>query len=260
MMTFNYALAVYLSWGAVVALLALIVRMPAGVWHERRPVQLDNPLFERSASSFAIMLFPDRARGFAELHRVTRPGGRTVVSGWTGPDRFEAFDLFLSALNAAFPDMPPAPAPPSVFSLANPARFAAEMEAAGFAEVEVDFVARDLEVSDFHECWEMFTIGAPPIQALLDRMGPESGLRLKDSLRSIVGDRYGDGAIRSRTWPPSGPAWWCEVRRGRVPDSEGLSRPQTRLTSIRREPTPFRYPVNSIFPASGAPGFEPGIP
>jgi len=75
-------------------------------------LELEDASFDAAASSFALMLFPDRARGLSELRRVLRPGGRAVVSGWAVPDKFEVFGLLLGAISAAFPDMPPPPALP----------------------------------------------------------------------------------------------------------------------------------------------------
>jgi ubiquinone/menaquinone biosynthesis C-methylase UbiE len=47
---------------------------------------LEDGSFDCAATMFAVMLFPDRARGFSELHRVVRPGGRVVVPGvWPVP-------------------------------------------------------------------------------------------------------------------------------------------------------------------------------
>jgi len=159
-------------------------------------LELEDASFDRAACSFALMLFPDRAKGFSELHRVLRPGGRAVVSGWAGPDKFEAFGLFLEAMRNALPDIPPPPAPPPVFSLANPADFKAQMEAGGFNDVEVEFVSRDLEVAGFEDLWAMLTVGAPPVQVLLDRIGPDGRDRLRDVLGRIVEQRFGSGAIR----------------------------------------------------------------
>jgi len=159
-------------------------------------LDLEDASFDRAASSFALMLFPDRAKGFSELRRVLRPGGRALVSGWAGPDKFEAFGLFLEGLETAFPEMPPPPDPPAIFSLADPVSFKTEMETAGFRAVEVDFVSRALEMSGFDEMWALLTSGAPPIQVLLDQIGPSGEARLRDTLREIVGRRFGDGPIR----------------------------------------------------------------
>lgn len=157
---------------------------------------LEDARFDRAACSFALMLFPNRAKGFSELRRVLRPGGRAVISAWAGPDKFEVFGLLLDAMRTAFPDMPPPPQPPPVFSLADPANFSSEMEAGGFHDVEVDFVARDIEVANVDDLWAMLTTGAPPVRALLDRVGPDGQTRLLDALRGIVGQRFGGGAIQ----------------------------------------------------------------
>ena len=159
-------------------------------------LELEDASFDAAASSFALMLFSDRHKGFAELCRVVRPSGRVAVSGWAGPDKFEAFGMFLAALDAAFPGMPPPPVPPPVFSLADPAAFGAQMERAGFRDVEVDHVARDTELPDFETIWLMLTAGAPPVQVLFDRIGPSGKERLRDELREIIEDRFGTGPIR----------------------------------------------------------------
>jgi len=150
---------------------------------------------DRAACSFALMLFPDRAKGFSELHRVLRPGGRALVSAWAGPDRFQALGLFLEAMRRAFPDMPPPSAPPPVFSLADPAAFKAQMSEAGFQNVEVDFVARELTLDGFNDLWGMLTTGAPPVQALIERVGPEGRERLSATLSEIIRERFGNGPL-----------------------------------------------------------------
>jgi SAM-dependent methyltransferase len=159
-------------------------------------LELEDNRFDRAASSFGMMLFPDRAQGFAELRRVLRPGGKAMISGWAGPDRFGAFSLFIEALSQAFPDMPPPPTPP-VFSLADPAKFKAELEAVGFTDVKVDFVERDLELPNFDAVWDMLTAGAPPAKMLFDRLGPGGKERVHEVLAKIVKERFGYGPVRT---------------------------------------------------------------
>ncbi|MCP3168112.1 class I SAM-dependent methyltransferase [Myxococcus qinghaiensis] len=43
---------------------------------------LPDQKFDAAFSLFGLMFFPDRPRGFRELHRVLVPGGRAVVSSW----------------------------------------------------------------------------------------------------------------------------------------------------------------------------------
>lgn len=157
---------------------------------------VEDSRFDRAACSFALMLFPDRAKGFSELRRVLRPGGRAVVSGWAGPDKFEMFGLFLDATRRAFPELPPPPTPPPVFSLADPAVFKAEMEAGGFDNVEIVSASRDLELAGLDDFWAMLTTGAPPVQVLLDRLGLDRQKRLRNVLCETIKERFGDGPIR----------------------------------------------------------------
>jgi len=159
-------------------------------------LDIEDSSVDAAACSFALMLFPDRVCGFRELCRVVRPGGRAAVTGWAGPDRFEAFGLFLTAFQKALPDMPPPPSPPPVFSLADPARFTQEMETAGFRDVEVDFIEREQELDGFDHAWSMMTVGAPPVQVLFDRIGTEGRDRIHDAMEQIVDERYGEGPFR----------------------------------------------------------------
>lgn len=158
-------------------------------------LELEDSSFDAAACMFALMLFPDRRKGFAELRRVVRPNGRVAVTGWAGPEKFEVFGLLLAALRAAIPDMPAPASPPPVFSLADPAGFKAEMEAAGFRDVEVEYVTRDMEVPDFEAAWSLLTVGAPPVQVLFDRIGPAGQERVRDQMREILYQRFGEGPI-----------------------------------------------------------------
>ena len=94
--------------------------------------------------------------------------------------------------------MQPPPAPPPVLSLADPASFKSQMESAGFDDVEVDFVSRDLEVAGFDTMWGMLTSGAPAAQMLFDRVGPGGKNKLRDTLAGITEKRFGAGPLPLR--------------------------------------------------------------
>ncbi len=159
-------------------------------------LSVESNTFDRGACCFGLMLFPDRGKGFSELCRVIKPGGRVMVSGWAGPDKFEAFALFLSALKRAVPDMPPPPAPPPVFSLADLGTFKSEMESAGFVGVETDYVTREIEIPGMQDIWRMMTSGAPPVQMLFDRIGESGKGKVEEALAAIVEEKFGSGPIK----------------------------------------------------------------
>ena len=67
---------------------------------------------------------------------------------------------------------------------------------AGFADVEVSYVSRDLELPDFAAVWKMMTAGAPPVRVLLDRVGADGQAKLEQVLAAIVAKRFGAGPVR----------------------------------------------------------------
>jgi hypothetical protein len=75
-------------------------------------------------------------------------------------------------------------------------RFETEMKAAGFRDVEVDYVPREIELADADQVWGMMTSGAPPVKMLLYRIGSEGESRLRDALNAIIEKRWGGGPVR----------------------------------------------------------------
>jgi len=158
-------------------------------------LELEDASFDRAVCMFGLMLFPDREKGFSELKRVLRAGGKALVTGWAGPDKFEAFGLFIETMGKAFPDMPKPDKPMPVFNLANLDNFKAEMELVGFKNVLVDYVSKKMDLDNFEELWGMLTVGAPPIREIFDKVGIDGQEHVKETLKGIIKERYGDGPI-----------------------------------------------------------------
>jgi len=158
-------------------------------------LEIDNASYDRAVCSFGIMLFPERHKGFSELVRVLRPRGRAVICAWAGPDKFEALGLFMEGIQKAFPDFPKPAKPLPVFSLSDPHSFKNQMEAAGFKDVEVEFVSKTLVIDNFNTLWTMLTIGAPPVKILFDQVGEDGQKRVQNALAEIIENRFGSDPI-----------------------------------------------------------------
>jgi SAM-dependent methyltransferase len=94
-------------------------------------------MFDAGFSMFGLMFFPDRAKGFAELRRVLRPGAKALVSSWHPMDKLPVFAAMFGAVREAMGKalgVPPPPDRPSPLTTADECR--GEMSAA-FADVVV---------------------------------------------------------------------------------------------------------------------------
>lgn len=108
----------------------------------------DDGFFHAAFSMFGLFMFPDRAQGFSELHRVLRPGGRALVASWQPQDRIPVFATIGHALMELAGEQPGDNEQP----LSNPETFAEEMSAAGF-EVSIEACTHTLEVPDLATLW-----------------------------------------------------------------------------------------------------------
>ena len=157
---------------------------------------LQDRSFDRVFSNFGVIFFPDRVKGFSEMHRVLRPGGRAVVSAWSSPERFEAFRLFMGALQQAVPNMPRPPQPPAPLSLADPSKLAAEMRSGGFKSVRVESITGHFEAPSAEVFWTRMESTAPPVTEMLQRIGPDNVAKARDNMIGALRGRFGDGPVQ----------------------------------------------------------------
>jgi SAM-dependent methyltransferase len=149
--------------------------------------------FDAAFSMFGLMFFPDRARGFAELARVLRPGGRAVVSAWVSVARVPHMEAFFGALRAEVPSLPmnEAHAP-----LSEPADFEAEMGAAGFVDVRVQEVVHAVDVPSTEAMFQGMVRSAAPVAVMAQRMGEARWTALAPKLLAGLQARLGSGPQR----------------------------------------------------------------
>ncbi len=94
--------------------------------------------FDAAFSIFGVMLFPDPSQGLAELARVTRPGGRGIITVWKGSEGAGPTPLIFAALRTAFPDRALPAMPPAMLRLMQePDAIKHDMVRAGFHDVTV---------------------------------------------------------------------------------------------------------------------------
>jgi SAM-dependent methyltransferase len=142
--------------------------------------------FDAAFSMFGLMFFPDRGRGFRELHRVLRPGCPAVVSSWASVDQSPLMTIMMGALRAADPNR----AAPQVnlLSLENPEFFHKEMTDAGFCDVEIRPFTHFMEVEGAEQYWNGMVRSNAPLVLLKQRLSAEEWERQSALSRAFVAE------------------------------------------------------------------------
>lgn len=152
--------------------------------------------FDSVFSIFGLIFFPDRAKGFKEMYRVLKRGGRVAVTAWCGPDKAPFLTVLRDAAVRAGIEMPAPATPPAVFSLADPKQFAAELSAAGFHDVEVKEIYHTWDVPSPEAYFDSVDGTSPVFAPMLDAIGPERLPAVKAALVDMLRERYGPGPVR----------------------------------------------------------------
>jgi len=127
--------------------------------------------FEAAFSMFGLMFFPSRSKGFSEIYRTLKLGGRVAVSSWAPVDQSPAMQMMFGALRAIKPDLPEPET--AIDSLENPDVFEKELHEAGFQDVHVQRVRKEFPVESIQEFWSGMVKGSAPITVMKNAMGEE---------------------------------------------------------------------------------------
>jgi len=132
----------------------------------------EDATFDTAFSMFGLMFFPDRAKGYGEIFRTLKPGGRVCVSSWAPVDKSPIMRVMFDALRAINPDLPEPKT--NIDSLENPELLAAELAEAGFRGVKVHRVTKGLEFASAAEFWDVMAKGAAPVVMMKKKMGEDA--------------------------------------------------------------------------------------
>jgi SAM-dependent methyltransferase len=153
---------------------------------------LNDGEFDAVVSMFGWFMFPDRARGLAEFHRVVKDGGRVLVTSWAPPDRNLVLGAAMAALREALPDLP---RPPGPLPTQMPEVCAEEMRAAGFADVDTTIVRGGVRHPSVDAYWNTMERAGAPMAMLRNKLGEAAWQAAAERARTALRSRYGDGEI-----------------------------------------------------------------
>jgi SAM-dependent methyltransferase len=164
-------------------------RVPSATWRVADGLHLpfDDAEFDLVACQFGVMFFPDRRAGFAELHRVLRPGGTLLCSTWGALAEHDFGAATGVALERVFPDDTP-----QFLRLPHGyddhEQIRADVASGGFAEVDLETVTLEGVAPSAAAVAHGFCAGSPLRAELLERGDlDELTARITTEMTSVLG-------------------------------------------------------------------------
>jgi SAM-dependent methyltransferase len=148
--------------------------------------------FDVVASALVIHFIPDRAKAFAEMRRVLRPGG--IVAGYTwkrtAASDFAPYVPMLCGVESVGGQALRSPIVPE----GSAEGMRAALSAAGCEDVAVIEIDVTQSFKDFDEYWEIQTLSFSPPGKSVARLDDEQRARLRDHMRKTL-PTASDGSI-----------------------------------------------------------------
>jgi SAM-dependent methyltransferase len=130
---------------------------------------------------WGYMFALDRDAALRETRRVLRPGGRLALATWAERWHNPWMGIRIDALEA---EGHPAPPPPTPFDLGTQQILTELLEAAGFAEIEVEAIEVVFPQRDFGDYWETTLAMARRFAELLDTLDEQQQEALRARIRA----------------------------------------------------------------------------
>ena len=154
--------------------------------------------FDAVICQFGVMFFPDKAKAFAEAHRVLRPSGIFLFNVWDRIEENQFVDTVTTALESIFPQDPPrfhARGPPGYCSRST---IESDRAAGGFtAEPEFTTVAKRSEARSPRVVAMAYCQGTPLRNEIEERDASLLGDATVIAAKAIAA-RFGTGNISGK--------------------------------------------------------------
>jgi len=134
-------------------------------------LSFEDNYFDYAFSMFGLMFFPDRIKGFKEIFRVLKPGGKAIVSSWAPVSQSPLMSLMFNSMIAAYPERKKPQ--DNMLNLENPKLFEEEMKAAGFHSIKIHKFTGLWTIENIEEFFYGMIEGSAPIVMMRQNMSNE---------------------------------------------------------------------------------------
>ena len=130
--------------------------------------------YDMSVSIVGLIFFPDIDKGFSELKRVLKPGGRCAVVCWDHPENFDMMRLLKKSIEVAVPDFEMPTQTPVWARMVGEQALKEKFQQAGFNKVNVTTIDGLLTLQSVEDFWSAFISSSPPMITLFAALGKEN--------------------------------------------------------------------------------------
>jgi len=153
-------------------------------------LDVDDGCFDISVSIVGLIFFPDIDKGFAELKRVLKPGGRCAVVCWDYPENFDMMKLLKQSIEIAAPDFEMPSQTPVWARLVGEQALKEKFQQAGFSKVDVATIDGLLTLDSVEDFWNVFISSSPPMISLFAALGKENTERAGQAFVKLATDNF----------------------------------------------------------------------
>jgi SAM-dependent methyltransferase len=169
-------------------------------WRQADVMELPFPdeSFDAAICGFGVMFFPDKAKAFAEVRRILRPGGVFIFNTWDRIEENEFVDTVTRALETLFPNDPPRFHARVPHGYHEPETIERDLAAGGFtSRPEIETVTARSEVRSPRVAAMAYCQGTP----LRSEIEERDASLLSDATviaTKALADRFGKGHISGK--------------------------------------------------------------
>jgi SAM-dependent methyltransferase len=162
---------------------------------DAQDLPFDDGSFDAVFCQFGVMFLPDKARAYAEMRRVLRPGGRLLFSVWDRIGDSPIAATVETALEGCFPEDPPRFISRIPHGYHDPAKIRDAVSTAGFGQVDVETVTRPSVSPSADQVAVGFCQGTPIRNEIVSRGGDLAAVT--DAVSAALTAKFGHGEVRA---------------------------------------------------------------
>ena len=157
----------------------------------------DDESFDVVVCQFGVMFYPDRIAGYAEAHRVLKPGGTLLFNVWDCIETNEFADVVTVAAATIFPDDPPLFLPRTPHGYHEKNLIREELREAGFADLSYESLEAISSAPSPRHPAVAYCQGTP-LRNEIEERDADLLDRVTDCAADAIADRYGTGVVTAK--------------------------------------------------------------